>query len=192
MYDTLHCHTDHISFTFCVEGSTHNSLYSFHINSSSSSSHLPSLTKPWSATYISSKLLHFCRALKQSSADFNANLIHHGHFNEFESLTSELSSTDKRHHSDTHLDLNPTATYLDETSAIHITEAVHNFLGKPINPHSDRGSSLQPQEPLTQTLVTFPFNIEPDNTYFGPDSSGPEIAFKKSAERELDTLIEDV
>ena len=139
-----------------------------------------------------SKLLHFHRALKRSSADFNANVIHHGQFHEFESLTSELSSTDKCHHSDTHLDLNPTATYLDETSAIHITEAVHNFLDKPINPHSDRGSSLPPQEPLTQTHVTFPFDIEPDNTYFEPDSSDPEIAFKKLAVRELDTLIEDL
>ena len=141
---------------------------------------------------MSSKLLCFWRALKQSSADFNANLIHHGQFHEFESITSELSSTDKCRHSDTHLDLNPTATYLDETSAIHITEAVHNFLDKPINPHSDRGSSLPPQEPLTQTHVTFPFDIEPDNTYFEPDSSDLEIAFKKSAVRELDTLIEDL
>ena len=141
---------------------------------------------------MSLKLLRFHRALKRSSADFNANLIHHGQFHESESLTSELSSTDKRHHSDTRLDLNPTATYLDETSAIHITEAVHNFLDKPINPHSDRGSSLPPQEPLTQTHVTFPFNIEPDYTYFEPDSSDPEIAFKKSAVRELDTLIEDL
>ena len=141
---------------------------------------------------MSLKLIHFHRALKQSSVDFNANLIHHGQFHELDSLTSELSSTDKRHHSDTHLDLNPTATYLDETSAIHITEAVHNFLDKPISPHSDRGSSLPPQEPLTQTHVTFPFDIKPDNTYFEPDSSDPEIAFKKSAVRELDTLIEDL
>ena len=125
------------------------------------------------------KLLHFCRALKQSSADFNANLIHHGQFHEFESLTSELSTVDKRRHSDTHLDLNPTATYLDEPSTTHITEAVHNFLDKPINPHSDRGISLPPQEPLTQTHVTFPFDIEPDNTYFEPDSSNPEIAFEE-------------
>ena len=48
------------------------------------------------------------------------------------------------------------------------------------------------QEPLTQTHVTFPFDIKPDNTYFEPDSSDPEIAFKKSAVRELDTLIEDL
>ena len=103
-----------------------------------------------------------------------------------------LSSTDKCRHSDTHLDLNPTATYLDETSTIHITEAVHNFLDKTINPHSGRGSSLPPQEPLTQTHVTFPFDIEPNNTYFEPDSSNPEIAFKKSAVGQLDTLIEDI
>ena len=44
----------------------------------------------------------------------------------------------------------------------------------------------------TQTHVTLPFDIEPDNTYFEPDSSDPEIAFKKSAVRELDTLIEDL
>ena len=115
---------------------------------------------------MSSKLHRFRRALKQSSADFNANLIHHGQFHEFESLTSELSTTDRRHHSDTHLDLNPTSTYLDEPSATHITEAVHNFLDKPVNPFSDRGSSLPPQEPLTQTQVTFPFDSEPDNSYF--------------------------
>ena len=71
-------------------------------------------------------------------------------------------------------------------------EAVHNFFDKPINPHSDRGSSLPPQEPLTQTHMTFPFDIEPDNTYFEPDSSDPEIAFKKLAVRELNTLIEDL
>ena len=141
---------------------------------------------------MSSKLLHFCRALKRSSANFNANLIHHGQFHEFEPLTSELSSTDKHCHSHTHLDLNLTATYLDETSAIHITEALHNFLDKSINPYSDRGSSLPPQEPLTQTHVTFPFDIKPDNTYFEPDSSNPEIAFKKLAVRELNTLIEDL
>ena len=40
--------------------------------------------------------------------------------------------------------------------------------------------------------MTFPFDIEPDNTYFEPDSSDPEIAFKKSAVRELDTLIADL
>ena len=40
--------------------------------------------------------------------------------------------------------------------------------------------------------MTFPFDIEPDNTYFKPDSSDPEIAFKKLAVRELDTLIEDL
>ena len=40
--------------------------------------------------------------------------------------------------------------------------------------------------------MTFPFDIEPDNTYFEPDSSDPEIAFKKLAVRELDTLIEDL
>ena len=141
---------------------------------------------------MSSKLHRFCRALKRSSADFNANLIHHGQFHEFESLTSELSTTDRRHHSDTRLDLNPTTTYLDEPSATHITEAVHNFLDKPVNPHSDRGSSLPPQEPLTQTQVTFPFDSEPDNSYFEPDSSDSEIAFKKLAVRELNTLIEDL
>ena len=140
---------------------------------------------------MSLKLLHFHRALKQSFADFNANLIHHGQFHEFESLISELSSTDKCCYSDTCLDLNPTATYLDEPS-IHITEAVHNFLDKPINPHNDRGSSLPPEEPLTQTHVSFPFDIKPDDTYFEPDSSDPEIAFKKLAVRELDTLIEDL
>ena len=70
-------------------------------------------------------------------------------------------------------------------------EAVHNFLDKPVNPHSDRGSSLPPQEPLTQTHVTFPFDIEPDNSYFEPNSSDPEITFKKSAVRELNTLTED-
>ena len=95
-------------------------------------------------------------------------------------------------HSDTHLDLNPKATYLDEPSTTHIMEAVHNFLEKPINPHSDRGSSLPPQEPLTQTHVTFPFDIEPDNTYFELDSYDPKVAFKKSAVRELNTLIEDL
>ena len=69
---------------------------------------------------------------------------------------------------------------------------LYNFLHKPINPHSDRGSSLPPQEPLTQTYVTFPFDIEPDNTYFEPDSFDPEIGFKKLAVRELNTLIEDL
>ena len=130
--------------------------------------------------------------LKRSSANFNANLIHHGQFHEFESLTSELSASDKHCHSDTHPDLNPAVTYLDKPCATHIMEAVDNFLDKPINHHSDRGSSLPPQEPLTQTHVTSPFNIEPDNSYFEPDSSDPEIAFKELAVRELDTLIEDL
>ena len=71
-------------------------------------------------------------------------------------------------------------------------EAVHNFLDKPVNPHSDRYSSLPPQEPLAQTHVTFPFDIEPDNSYFEPDSSDSEIAFKKLAVRELHTFIEDL
>ena len=40
--------------------------------------------------------------------------------------------------------------------------------------------------------MTVPFDNEPDNIYFEPDSSDPEIAFKKSAVKELDTLIEDL
>ena len=40
--------------------------------------------------------------------------------------------------------------------------------------------------------MTFPFDIEPDNSYFEPNSSNSEIAFKKLVVRELDTLIEDL
>ena len=48
-----------------------------------------------------SQLTRLTQGLKQSSADFDNNLIQQGLFHEFDSLCSELATSDKCCHSDT-------------------------------------------------------------------------------------------
>ena len=138
---------------------------------------------------MSSQLTRLTQGLKRSSADFDSNLIQQGLFHEFDSLCSELATSDKCHHSDTHLALNPELTYLGEPNTINITKVIHHFQSQHIPPSvDDRGTSLPPAEQLMQTHVTFPFEGESTHSY----STDPEITFKKMATQQLDTLIEDL
>ena len=83
---------------------------------------------------MSSQLTRCTRGLKRSSADFDSNLIQQGLFHEFDSLCSELATSDKCRHSDTRLALNPELTYLGEPNTINITKVIHHFQSQHIPP----------------------------------------------------------